>query len=334
MRRGRHRGRGILLVWAVWWCALVPEAQAQQKPCDPTLDAAQAGTLRGTVRDPSLRPIAGVEVSVEGSVTCRAITDNQGVYRIERIPPGRYDVVVDRRGFKTPSTPSVDVKANSDQVRNFDLEDRPPAKEARFWGGLNTHAMDEFNQLLAVDRNEPIEWGFSAGAEVSVAATNVRFAGALHLPIGIEYLAASSTTTHSSAAGSATVIWDLPVVGLFVAPTLSVGSAERFYIHPAVGYYFLGLFQEAGLSVTDRSGRLAAKDAAPGVFAAIGLNQRMGDRAGLFVESGYRYLKFTSVELTPRGDFPPVLGGTLAAPLDYSGFVFRLGFSLRLSGDK
>src|SRR5688500_15984008 len=134
-RRGRPRGRGIVLGWAVWWCAPVSAAQARQTPCEPTLDAAQAGTLRGPGRDPALRPIAGVEVSGEGSVTCRAITDNQGVYRIERIPPGRYDVVVDRRGFKTPSTPSVDVKANSGQVRNFDREDRPPAKEARFWGG-------------------------------------------------------------------------------------------------------------------------------------------------------------------------------------------------------
>jgi hypothetical protein len=340
--RGGHTAV-IIVMSAVSWFALAQGTWAQET----------TGTLRGTVRDSSFKPLAGAVVTAtakaEGTATAKAEgtatgnlsgiaeTKADGTYEIKNLRPGTYTVTVVRVGFKKGEDTSVVVTAKGEQVRLFDLEDKPPARQVRFWGGVNFYAMDDFNRLLATDRNRPVGSGFTAGAEVSLIATKVpKLGGTLHLPVGVEYLAADSVTTHVNAGGSATVIWDVPVVGLFVAPTLSLGKAERFYLHPGVGYYLLGQWQKAGLSVTDRSGRLAAKNSGPGAFAAVGLKQQVGNTAGVFVEGGYRYLKLTSIDVTPVGDFPEVLGGaavrggTLASPLDYSSFFLRFGFSLRL----
>lgn len=317
-----------IVVAMAWFLCMGHAISAQER----------VGTLRGVVRDISGRPIRGAEVIASGnSVTRTAMTNDQGQFRIENLQPGKYEVHPDKAGFKKQPDVTVTINAGSEQVQSFELTDSPPAKQARFWFGVSEYSMEGFNQLLSAERNNSILRGFSAGAEVSVFATPVPvLKGNLQLPIGVEYLAANSTTTHLGAGGSATVIWDLPAVGLFVAPVISVGSAERLYFHPGLGYYVLGHWKKAGLSVTDRSGQLNAKSSGPSMFAAIGWNQRIGDFGPVFVEGGYRYLKFTSVDTTAAGDFPSVLGGAalrggaLASPLDYSFYFVRFGFAVRL----
>lgn len=225
----------------------------------------------------------------------------------------------------------------------------PESKELRVWAGLSQYRMSDFNRKLDLEGNRSIGPGFSIGVEVSLLEVRVPVGGAsLKIPVGMEYLAASSTTTHTSGTANTTVTWNLPSVGVFIAPTFSVpfgrpgdpvpANAEarhEFYLHPGVGYYFANRWARAKLTISDRPGHLEAEGAAPGAFLAVGVALRLRDRGRLFAEGGYRHLRFADVEVTPVGGFPESAGGAavqignLTEPLDYSGGFIRLGWGLR-----
>jgi TonB-dependent SusC/RagA subfamily outer membrane receptor len=63
----------------------------------------RAGTVAGTVRDSaSRRPLAGVQVAVEGAAAgdrLGAVTGEDGRYRVPNVPPGQYTLVARRIGF-------------------------------------------------------------------------------------------------------------------------------------------------------------------------------------------------------------------------------------------
>jgi hypothetical protein len=303
---------------------------------------AQTGGIRGEVTDAAGSPAQDVEIVLNGNgYTRTAKTDAAGNYRFSGLPPGPYDLVAQRRGFRRTTMPVRvtvgDGPENREAIQSFSLEDSPPAKEGRFWGGFNRYSMGSFNEYLASGANEQIVGGFSAGAEISLVETKAPLVGgSVRLPIGVEYLSANSTTAHAAATGSATVNWDLPAVGVFVGTTLSFGPAERFYIHPGVGYYFVGRWKSAALSVTDRPGRLEVRGSSPGVFVGIGVNQHIGRVGAMFFESGYRYLEFTRIDAVPVDNFPVSVGGTvvqsgvLNTPIEFSSFLLRAGFTIRM----
>src|SRR5262249_30584212 len=77
---------------ALLTCLVVAGASAQ---------VASQGDLRGTVRDQTGASVAGASVpgfAADGR-TRSTTTDSEGRYRIERLPEGRYSMLIRRSGF-------------------------------------------------------------------------------------------------------------------------------------------------------------------------------------------------------------------------------------------
>ena len=70
----------------------------------PALAQLSTGTITGTVVDPQGAPIAGVKVRVVETNTnfqANSETNSDGLYRIQSLQPGTYDVTFEASGFKT-----------------------------------------------------------------------------------------------------------------------------------------------------------------------------------------------------------------------------------------
>jgi len=152
-------------------------------------------------------------------------------------------------------------------------------------------------------------------------------------------LEANSGTTHASGpTGSSNVDWELPVLGLFIAPEFTFQKDHRLYLRPVgVGYYTIGRIVEAKLTVSDRPGHLEISGSTVGASSRVGL-RLSGKNTQLSVELGYRYLRFTNLTRTPRSGFTSVPGGSLTQPsslpetLDYSGLNLTISLSLDVGG--
>lgn len=208
--------------------------------------------------------------------------------------------------------------------------------DTKVWVGYNSYEMEDFNNKLSREGNEIIDGGINAGLEVSVVKVSIPGPGGLSIPLkiplGIEYLNASSKTTHTGPGGFATVNWDIPVIGFFIAPTITLEEAEWFYIRPVgVGYYLLGDLLDADLTVTDRPGRLDVSADTVGLLFQAGIKYAFDNNPTVFLETGYRWLEFTDVSLSPKDGFTVTPGGPFVQPgnlpdtLDYSGFVVKVG---------
>src|SRR5712671_6016790 len=65
--------------------------------------AAVAGTVQGTIKDPSGAVVAGAQISVRDAagLTVRTVSsDGQGRFSVDGLDPGAYSVIVDRAGFE------------------------------------------------------------------------------------------------------------------------------------------------------------------------------------------------------------------------------------------
>ena len=76
---------------------------------------AKTATVTGAVRDETGRALPGVsvELRVAGGAALTAVSDGQGRYRIDRVTPGRYQIVFTLINFAT-SRRDVDVPAGRD----------------------------------------------------------------------------------------------------------------------------------------------------------------------------------------------------------------------------
>ena len=71
------------------------------------------GAIHGVARDPGGGVLPGVTVQLKGPVgTITAVTDEQGVYRFPRLPPGKYEVMMSLDGFR-PFTRTVELTVGS-----------------------------------------------------------------------------------------------------------------------------------------------------------------------------------------------------------------------------
>jgi len=74
-----------------------------------------AGSLRGSVNDPSGAPVAAASVSLTNPGTnarLQVATDNSGVFEFLSLTPGTYDVTVEASGFKRYQKTGVSLSAN------------------------------------------------------------------------------------------------------------------------------------------------------------------------------------------------------------------------------
>lgn len=80
------------------------------------------GQLTGRVTDPSGAVVPGVQVTVkqtETGVTRTAETNNEGYYTATLLPPGGYEILTQKSGFKTAKISAIDVRVN--QVNRIDV---------------------------------------------------------------------------------------------------------------------------------------------------------------------------------------------------------------------
>ncbi len=86
----------------------------------------EAATLRGVVRDASQAVVPGAAVTltnVDQNRSWKAVTNDRGEYDIEQIPPGRYSLAVELRGFKKFLRPGMTLTVN--QVAEVDVTLEP-----------------------------------------------------------------------------------------------------------------------------------------------------------------------------------------------------------------
>src|SRR5690242_2807504 len=82
------------------------------------------GTLGGSVTDATDAVVPGAKVTLtntETGATFEATTDDQGQYRIPLLPPGAYDVAVDKQGFGRQVHKGVTVTVGESAVADFKL---------------------------------------------------------------------------------------------------------------------------------------------------------------------------------------------------------------------
>src|SRR5438309_3774403 len=73
--------------------------------------AQNAGTIRGTVTDPSASLIPGATVQISGNGVARRVKSDWGGKFSLHLPPGTHAVRADAKGFVTFSQPSLTVSA-------------------------------------------------------------------------------------------------------------------------------------------------------------------------------------------------------------------------------
>ncbi|MDX2266704.1 MAG: TonB-dependent receptor [Bryobacter sp.] len=87
---GRIGYRIWLNAWLLWGQLLLSQ---------PLL-AQGAGSLEGTLTDPSGTPVGGVPVRVQGPVTREAITNPEGIFVLRNLPAGKYVCQIQLQGFQ------------------------------------------------------------------------------------------------------------------------------------------------------------------------------------------------------------------------------------------
>ncbi len=96
--------------------ALAASAWAQSAPA--------TGTLRGTVLDPSGAVIANAKVSAaqDGGATRTVTSNSNGAYEIGNLPPGKYTVTANAKGFTAYAKSDVNLEAGQVSLFNISLE--------------------------------------------------------------------------------------------------------------------------------------------------------------------------------------------------------------------
>src|SRR6266699_2897012 len=84
---------------------------------------ATTGSIGGTVKDQNGATVAGATITASGPLGERTATsDSNGVFRLENLIPGSYNVKVSNTGFKTASVEAVTVLVGKDSSLAIKLE--------------------------------------------------------------------------------------------------------------------------------------------------------------------------------------------------------------------
>jgi hypothetical protein len=108
--------RRLPIVWLLFCLAAIfciSLASAQTKSSKSPKVAPTTGTLTGEVRDKHGTPLAGSSVtatSADGKQTESSTTDAGGIFRIDSLAPGEYQINFSANGF-LPATEKTKIKA-------------------------------------------------------------------------------------------------------------------------------------------------------------------------------------------------------------------------------
>src|SRR5437588_3963413 len=90
-----------------------------------TANAQFKASIAGTVKDASGALVSGVTVTVTSSETGRSqqtVTGDEGFFRVSELPPGRYTITAEARGFKKQVLENIIIHAEESQGVNITLE--------------------------------------------------------------------------------------------------------------------------------------------------------------------------------------------------------------------
>ena len=96
--------------------------------------SASFATFTGQALDPQGASIPGATViatNVETAIVRTTQTTSDGLYRLDNLPPGIYDVVIEARSFTRVETKNVKLQVGEQRDINFNLQ---PAGEKQFRG--------------------------------------------------------------------------------------------------------------------------------------------------------------------------------------------------------
>src|SRR5579875_1377088 len=82
------------------------------------------GSITGTITDPSGSAVAGVQIQVKNQDTGEqrsATTIENGTYSIPQLPPGRYNITVEKQGFAKEARTGVPLLVNQSATLDFTL---------------------------------------------------------------------------------------------------------------------------------------------------------------------------------------------------------------------
>lgn len=211
----------------------------------------------------------------------------------------------------------------------------------------NQYRMKDFNTFLSLGNNKNITGGYNLKIELGVIGFT--FSGKvdgigvslskIKLPIGIEYINARSKTNHSQ--NNTIVDWNLPVFGIYLTPDIlfNINKNIQIGLRPiSFGYYFLGIGKnlKAELTVSDRKGNLKLNGNSFGFMVAMSVNIGLTKNVMLVLNSGYRFLNFTTINQKSEDGFTFQPGGQsipstdFPYDLDYSGFLISFGVKIKL----
>ncbi len=103
--------RALRVVFAVMWSACSVLAQG-------------LGGLTGTIADETGETLFGANVVVKGPDIAGvrgAITNARGIYHIDRLPPGIYELTISYIGYETVVVQGVEIRAGESMTRDFTL---------------------------------------------------------------------------------------------------------------------------------------------------------------------------------------------------------------------
>jgi hypothetical protein len=80
-------------------------------------------SIKGNVSDPQGAAVAGAKISVKGVGVDRSTqTNGSGDYEVPALPPGKYTVQVEMKGFQSELAKDVVVEVNTNSLQNFALK--------------------------------------------------------------------------------------------------------------------------------------------------------------------------------------------------------------------
>ena len=126
----------------------------------PTPASAQENAVAGRVLDTAGDPLPGVTVEVLGSAqgeTRIAVTDLDGLYRIDDIPPGTWTVFFTLPGFRLVGRDNVGVDVGAGVVAMVDAE----------------MAIDDWAEYFSVSSDSPLPAGGAAALECTFLPNGV-----------------------------------------------------------------------------------------------------------------------------------------------------------------
>src|SRR5690242_18703500 len=93
--------------------------------CTTLAHSAADATISGVVKDPAGAPFRGAFVhaqNVQTKITVNVLSDSQGRYRIQNLPPGEYQIRVTATGYKADPRTGVKLAAGESSSLDFALQ--------------------------------------------------------------------------------------------------------------------------------------------------------------------------------------------------------------------